>query len=75
MTGSLAGAVAVAVVAAAGVGDYVVRDYVAGSEAGIEWIGCAEEPCFVGGAAGQLTVVAVVAVAEVASDATSARGV
>lgn len=72
--GSLAGVVAVVVVAA-GVGDYVVRDYVAGSGASIEWIGYAEEPCFVGGAAGQLTVVAVVAVAEVASDATSARGV
>lgn len=70
--GSLAGAVAVAVVAA-GVGGYVVRDYVAGSGASIEWIGHVEEPCFVGGAAGQLTVV--VAVAEVASDATSARGV
>lgn len=77
LTGSLAGvvavvAVAVAAVVAPGAGDCVVRGYVAGSAASTGRLGRAEERDFVD-AAGQLTVVAVVAVAGAAFDATSVR--
>lgn len=69
---AVAVAVADCAVVAPGVADCVVRGYVVSFVAGTGQIGSVEERCFVG-AADQLTVVAVVAVAGAAFDATSVR--